>query len=139
MHRLSALAVIALVLFGSACGAERSSSTTATPTREITPADPPSPTPIPTLQPAQPPIATPAPNVVDLVRADLAARLNVPASALSLVRLEGVVWPDGCLGLGGPGVVCTQALVPGWLAVFRAPNGLEYRYRGAGERFALEP
>jgi hypothetical protein len=94
---------------------------------------------VPTLQSAQPPAATPAPDVVAALKADLAARLKLTPNDIAVVSLSTFTWPDGCLGLGGPGVVCTQALVPGWLAILRAPDGREYRYRGTGARFALEP
>lgn len=94
---------------------------------------------VPTLAQAQPPAATPGPDVVARLKADLANKLGVAPVGIDVVRLEAFTWPDGCLGLGGPGVVCTQALVPGWLAVLRGPGGDEYRYRGAGDRFAREP
>ncbi len=93
----------------------------------------------PTLQPAAPPAATPDVTVIDRVKADLAARLQLKAADITVSSLSAVMWPDGCLGLGGPGVVCTQALVPGWLAILGAPDGRKFRYRGAGDRFAAEP
>lgn len=134
---LRTLASLALMLFAaSSCVSDESPPPTATPPSESSPT---ANSPLPTLASAQPPAATPVPAVVDRLKADLAARLGVPAGGISVVTLEPFTWPDGCLGLGGPGVVCTQALVPGWLAVLRAPDGKEYRYRGSGDRFAIEP
>lgn len=92
----------------------------------------------PTLASAQPSAATPVPAVVDRLKGEVAQAARVTPAAVTVVSLEPMVWPDGCLGLGGPGVVCTQALVPGWLAVLRTPDGAEYRYRGVGDRFAPE-
>lgn len=137
MFRALALAA-ALVAVSAACGTgERGDSTPVT--SGASPAGAEAPTVLPTLAPAQPPAATPVPAVVDRLKADLAGRLGVAAAGITVVSLEPFTWPDGCLGLGGPGVVCTQALVPGWLAVLRAPDGKEYRYRGTGDRFAIEP
>jgi hypothetical protein len=68
----------------------------------------------------------------------LAKRLGVAAAGLSVVSFETRVWPDGCLGLGGAGSVCSQAFVNGWLATLSGPDGAEYTYRGAGTRFAPE-
>lgn len=137
MLRFLALAALFLVL-SAACGADENEGSV-TPTSTAAPSEGPTPTALPTLVSAQPPAATPAAAVVDRLKADLAAKLGVAAPAITVVSLEPFVWPDGCLGLGGPGVVCTQALVPGWLAVLRGPDGKEYRYRGAGDRFAREP
>lgn len=130
--------LILVMLFGAAaasCGdGANSAVTTPSPFPSVAEA-----TAVPTLAEAQPPAATPGPAVVDRLKADVANRLGVAPSAVTVVRLEAFTWPDGCLGLGGPGVVCTQALVPGWLAVLRGPGGEEVRYRGAGDRFAREP
>jgi hypothetical protein len=71
--------------------------------------------------------------------AHLAAETGRPQSDFSLVRFEEVTWPDGCLGLAKPGTACTQALVPGWLAVFRDSAGKEFRYRAGPGSFFLEP
>jgi len=110
-------------------------------------AEPPSPAPtsppesvtaLPALQEAGSGGELPPTGTELLLRQHLANRLRVPAGGIALLRLETAVWPDGCLGLSTPGTVCTQALVNGWLAVLRAPDGTEYRYRGAGDRFIAE-
>jgi hypothetical protein len=38
--------------------------------------------------------------------------------ALMLVDVVEMTWPDGCLGVSRAGVLCTQALVPGYLVTF---------------------
>ena len=91
----------------------------------------------PTLPaPAAP--ATPPAGLIDRLTAHLSAETGRPPSAFTLVLFESRVWPDGCLGLGKSGSACSQALVPGWLAVFRDPTGVEYRYRAGPGHFALE-
>lgn len=69
------------------------------------------------------------------MREDLAARLKVPVETVSIVKFEMVTWPDGCLGVHRPGVMCTQALVEGFLAVLTDGSGTGYRYHGAGQEF----
>lgn len=54
-------------------------------------------------------------TVVEAVLQDASARLGLADSTLEIAAAEPKTWPDGCLGLSGPGVMCTQALVPGWL------------------------
>lgn len=83
--------------------------------------------------------ATPPAGMEATLREALATRLGVPVASTKLLSFEAATWPNGCLGLGGPGVVCSQALVPGWLAILSGPDGREYRYRGTGERFVPEP
>lgn len=45
---------------------------------------------------------------------DASGQSGLPISSLRIVKAEKRTWPNGCLGLGGPDVFCTQALVPGW-------------------------
>jgi hypothetical protein len=128
-----------VLVFAAACGTDTDAGRTPVPSVTAPGEGGEIATALPTLVSAQPPAATPVPAVVDRVTTDLAARLRAPVGGITVVSLEPFTWPDGCLGLGGPGVVCTQALAPGWLAVLRGPDGREYRYRGSGERFAIEP
>ena len=68
--------------------------------------------------------------------------LNVPVEELSILRVNSKVWSDGCLGLGQPNELCTQALVPGWqLEVVHNDQSYFYRTDERGEvirRSALE-
>lgn len=73
-----------------------------------------------------------AAELQEKLRADLAGRLNVAESEISASQLRRVTWSDGCLGVSESGKVCTQALVPGWLAAFTV-DGEEYSFHGAGE------
>jgi hypothetical protein len=52
--------------------------------------------------------------------ADAASRTGLSADALRVEHAEAVTWPDGALGCARPGVVYTQALVPGYRVVIRA-------------------
>jgi len=58
---------------------------------------------------------------------DLAERLGVEESAITVVSVDVVTWPDGSIGCPEPGVMYTQALVNGSLVVLEA-DGKQYEY-----------
>ncbi|MBI5949099.1 MAG: hypothetical protein HY875_13245 [Chloroflexi bacterium] len=76
----------------------------------------------------------PDPRAIELqgkMRFDLARRLGLRDDEIALKSYREVTWPDGCLGVSKPGVMCTQALVPGgFLAIYTDPAGKDYRYHG---------
>ncbi len=62
-------------------------------------------------------------------------------SAFKVVMGEETIWPDGALGCPQPGMVYTQATVPGYHVVLEH-DGREYDYRAGGTRYlmlCLEP
>ena len=62
-------------------------------------------------------------------------------SSFEVVRAEETIWPDGALGCPRPGMVYTQAAVPGYHIVLEH-DGREYDYRAGGTRYlmlCLEP
>ncbi len=52
------------------------------------------------------------------IRQQLAAAISQPAETLSLVTKERVEWSDGALGCRQPGMMYTQAIVPGYKLTF---------------------
>jgi hypothetical protein len=60
-------------------------------------------------------------------RKDLAERLNIDPSVVTVVSVEAVDWPDGCLGVQIPGVMCTMVITPGYRVILEA-NGKQYEY-----------
>jgi 2C-methyl-D-erythritol 2,4-cyclodiphosphate synthase len=70
---------------------------------------------------------------VDLTPAQRAAltalseQLNLSADKITLVSTEAVEWPDGCLGIVRMGVMCTQAVVPGFKIILEA-NAQKYEF-----------
>ena len=50
----------------------------------------------------------------------LSKTLDVPPGQIKLISTEAVNWPDGCLGVQRIGVMCTQAVVPGFKIVLDA-------------------
>lgn len=53
----------------------------------------------------------------DAVFKDVSEKTGVESSKLRIVKVEKETWSDGCLGLGGSGSMCTQAMVPGWRVI----------------------
>src|ERR1044071_7735897 len=105
------LATLALASLAAACAASGEE-------KRATPRAPPTRIPAPALneQPAGQVVST---TVIPIdvrraVVADAAKRFKVAASAVVLSRAEQVTWPNGALGCPEPGMMYTQALVPGF-------------------------
>jgi hypothetical protein len=64
--------------------------------------------------PSQPPVATGLSQVTRSALADAAKRTGLAPDALKVLSAEGVTWSDGSLGCPQPGMMYTQALVPGY-------------------------
>jgi hypothetical protein len=71
-------------------------------------------------------------------RTALAEKLSVAPTTIRLVELQEVQWPDGCLGVRDPDVLCLQVIVDGYRMVFEA-NGTRYTYHTdlTGQQFVL--
>ena len=65
----------------------------------------------------------------DFAVANLAERLSIPNSDITVVSAESVTWSDGSLGCPEPGAGYTQALVPG-VRVILDVNGEQHHYHG---------
>jgi hypothetical protein len=77
--------------------------------------------------------------MVNTLRQDLSKKTGIPAKKLRVVEASARTWNDGCLGLGKPNELCTQALVPGWRVVMT--NGTQrwiYRTDQTGRIYRLE-
>jgi hypothetical protein len=60
---------------------------------------------------------------------DLAGRLGIEPSDVTIVDARSVTWGDGSLGCPKPGMMYTQVLVDGTLVVLKA-GGKQYEYHG---------
>jgi hypothetical protein len=67
----------------------------------------------------------PAMPVAEKVRSMLSERLWVSPALVELVSEESVEWPDACLGVHLPDVMCAQVITPGYRFVFNVA-GDEY-------------
>ena len=75
-------------------------------------------------------------GLVTQARADLAARLGVAASTITVLSAQTVEWPDGSLGCPKPGFMYSQIVTPGVLIVLQA-NGQTFEYHGTRARVSL--
>jgi len=71
--------------------------------------------------------------LIDVAIADLAQRLAIDQSAISVAEAMTVVWPDGSLGCPRPGMQYTQVLHDGFLIRLQA-QGRTFAYHGGGSR-----
>jgi hypothetical protein len=132
------LTMIAMLsaLFLVACGAPSAPPAVPTQTPNVLP------TQLPSILPTQPPSPLPggglvtrpevdvwktAPVAALNSRADLAKRLQIDPDTIKLVSVEAVDWPDGCLGVQSPGVMCTMVITPGYRVILEA-DGKQYEY-----------
>src|SRR5829696_4504288 len=62
-----------------------------------------------------------------LLVARLSESLGVPVEDIRVAVTEAIDWPDGCLGIQKIGVMCTQAVVPGFRFVLEV-EGKQYEF-----------
>ena len=113
----------------------------------VSPTHPAAPTATPFVSPIASPVQTPdapkpggglitkpesakwanAPQAALNARKMLVEQLKVDVDLIGLVSAEQVDWPDGCLGIQTPGVMCIQVLTTGYKVVLSA-NGTEYEF-----------
>ena len=67
-------------------------------------------------------------SVVQLAKEDLARRLELSVSEISLISVEAVDWPDTSLGCPEPGMAYAQVITPGFRVVLEA-GGQRYEYQ----------
>jgi hypothetical protein len=100
---------------------------------------------------SQPAIGQPAPvpmialpviiptAVIQAVQQAASQSFGLPVGQLKVMGARQRMWPDGCLGLVPPGVLCTQQIVPGWLVP--VTDGIQtwtYRTDATGKVVKLE-
>lgn len=74
-----------------------------------------------------PPVTGEVPtDMLEKLRSDVAAQQGVNASDVKVVTAQAVNWPNGALGCPQPGMMYTQAIVPGYRVELEV----------AGKRFA---
>ena len=71
--------------------------------------------------------------LLDKIRADVAKAQGVSAGDVKVVSTEAVNWPNGALGCPKPGMMYTQAIVPGYrIEVEAAGHRLTYHASAKG-------
>lgn len=112
------------------------------PPDSVTPPESPSPTPPEqsspgdeedeSMDPSAAPSREPGTSLADDAVADLAGRLQVPATAIDVLQAEQVTWPDGSLGCPKPGEFYTQAQVDGYRVVLQHDSRV-FLYHAGGD------
>lgn len=72
-------------------------------------------------------------RLIDLAMADLAARLSIPTSEVTLVDATPMVWSDASMGCPQPGMAYAQVPQDGLLIRLQA-DGQIYNYHSGGDR-----
>jgi hypothetical protein len=142
------LVMLLMATVVAACGAPSAPPTFPTASSKLTPTMPPSvlPTMPPSVLPTMPPSVLPtevvpgklvtrptaeewknAPAAALSAAADLAQRLKIDIDTIKLVSVEQIDWPDACMGIQQPGVMCAQVITSGYKVVLEA-NGQQYEY-----------
>ena len=88
----------------------------------------------PASAPPQQPAATNLAQVTKSALADAAQRTGFEPGALKVLSAEAVTWSDGSLGCPQPGMMYTQALVPGYRVRIQAgEHVLDYHAGRSGQ------
>jgi len=72
-------------------------------------------------------------GLIEQAKGDLAQRLSIPTTQISLVEAKNVVWPDASLGCPQPGMAYIQVPKDGSLIVLQV-DGINYEYHYGGNR-----
>lgn len=62
-----------------------------------------------------------------LVRTQMAQQLHLSPTDIEVVSVEAVDWPDACLGVYSPEIMCATVITPGYRVVL-AVDGQEYEF-----------
>ena len=81
--------------------------------------------------PQMPPNTLPQPagleNLIQMAKDDLAKRLSVEISQISVLDARDVVWSNSSLGCPQPGILYAEVLTSGYLILLNV-NGQDYEY-----------
>ena len=132
MRHRSLFAVICAAAVSASCGAEGETP----PPAPIKATPPRLPGRVPSSAPPQGQLVTAEvpPDLIEKMRADLAQRAGISASAAKVVAAESIVWPNGAMGCAAPGKMYTQATVPGYRVEFEY-QGRNYAYHASQNGF----
>jgi hypothetical protein len=72
-------------------------------------------------------------SVANAVIADASTQLGLPVNQIRVVQAEQKTWPDACLGIYAPDILCAPATVEGWQVTVEASGKrLVYRTNASG-------
>jgi hypothetical protein len=56
---------------------------------------------------------------------DISKKYNIPAEQIKIISTQAMTWPNGCMGVVIPGVMCTDVIVDGFVIKLEA-NGQQF-------------
>ena len=77
-------------------------------------------------------------QAISIARKQLSTMLGIPEAGINLVRATMVEWPDSCLGISQPYVMCAQMVTSGYLIVLDA-GGQQYEYHTNQDGSSIVP
>ncbi len=83
--------------------------------------------------PTPPASSTGLESLVEQAKRDLAQRLSIEITEISLIETREVVWPDASLGCPQPGMVYTQVPVNGFLIRLGVGKEMYFYHSGGSE------
>jgi hypothetical protein len=86
------------------------------------------------MNPSATPFASGLENLIEKAKDDLAQRLDIPITQISLVEATAVEWSDSSLGCPQPDMFYTQVITPGYRILFDF-NGQQYEYHSNRETY----
>jgi len=78
-------------------------------------------------------------SIVEAARQDASSRTGLPPEAIKVLLAERVTWSDGSLGCPSPGMIYTQALVPGYRVMLEAGGQVLDYHAGVSGHLVLCP
>jgi len=78
-------------------------------------------------------------SIVDAARLDASTRTGLSPEAIKVLSAERVTWSDGSLGCPSPGMLYTQALLPGFRVMLEAGGQVLDYHAGASGHLVLCP
>jgi hypothetical protein len=84
----------------------------------------------------QTPAASGLENLIEQAKQDLAQRLTIPTSQITLVEATAVEWSDSSLGCPQPGMEYLQVITPGYRILLEA-GGTQYEYHSNRDAYVV--
>ncbi|MCX6081830.1 MAG: hypothetical protein NTW32_20070 [Chloroflexi bacterium] len=75
-------------------------------------------------------------KMVETARLDLAERISVPVSAISLLQAGPVNWSNAGLGCPDPGMVYAEVITPGYQVILRSGDK-QYEYHAGKDQLPI--
>ncbi|MEB3827006.1 hypothetical protein [Phormidium sp. CCY1219] len=80
--------------------------------------------------------ATLSDALTQIILQQAAEDTSLSISELQIETASRVTWPNGCMGISGPEIFCTQAFVDGWIVVITSGSN-QWTYHTNGSRVLL--